>query len=1086
MKKSIFYFIVLLISVSNIFAQNDLLLRFPSLNNNGSLIAFSYQGDIWTVPSSGGKATRLTIHEAYEAYPKFSPDGKQIVFSGNRYGNNDIFIIPTEGGTPKRLTYHSAQDNISSWTNDGNILFSTNREFNQIERPFEVYAISSSGGTEYRILDAMGFEPVASPDGRFIAFVRGDINPVFREEYRGSSNRDIWLYDTKTKNYFKLVGFETNDINPQWSDSRTLFFLSSNTGKYNLYKIKIDDNGKGIGKPEQLTNYKDHSIRYLSLSNDGTTLVFERGKNIYISKTSDIEPKELNIIISADDRFDPIEYKTFSNNLTEYSISPNGKYIAFSVRGEIFVKEVDKEKSRSVNLSNSPYRDNNVAWLNDTILVFTSDRNDNNYDLYLVKSADKQQPNLFKSLKHEIIRITKTDEDESDPVISNDGKKIAYIRGKDTRQLVVSEISTDGKLTNEKILTDSWATPSGVKWSPDDKWLAYSMEDLYFNEEVYIHSADNSKKPVNVSMHPRGDSNPFWSADGSKLGFLSSRSGSNSITGGLSFTRDVWFVWLKKDDWEKTKSDWEEKEPSTTSEKKDEKPKDAKKDEPKVKPIQIDFDNIHERLVQVTNFPGDESNLIISKDGETFFYVGNSSTAKGGRDLYSIKWDGKELKELTKGGSNPNSVQMDKEGKFLYFTKTGGSLTRYEIKTDKSEALPYSAKIKIDYTAERKQIFDEAWRTIRDGFYDPQFHGKNWNSLKKKYEELCLIASTPNDFRDMFNNMLGELNSSHMGFTSADRIETQKDQTGLLGVELFPTNEGMKIQRVIPNSPADKSSSKLNEGEIIIAIDGNPFNQDENFYQYLTNKVDEKVLVTVKSKDGKEREIAIRPINDTHQLLYKEWVDNRKKLVDKYSNGRLGYIHIQGMNYPSFETFERELTAAGEGKEGLVIDVRYNGGGSTTDYLMTILNYKQHAYTIPRGASKDLEKDKLKFRNYYPTGERLVFAAWLKPSIALCNEGSYSNAEIFSHAYKTLGIGKLVGYPTNGSVISTGGKQLIDGSFVRMPFRGWFTKATDKNQELGPAVPDIIVENSVNWLATGEDEQLKKACEELLKQIDKK
>lgn len=1087
MKQKIIILFALIISSATLFAQNDLLLRFPTLNNNGSVIAFSFQGDIWTVPSNGGKATRLTIHEAYESNPKFSPDGKQIAFSGNRFGNNDIFVIPTEGGSPKRLTYHSAQDNISSWSNDGNILFSTNREFNQIERPFEVYAIPSNGGTEFRILDAVGFEPVASPDGRFIAFVRGDINPVFREEYRGSSNRDIWLFDTKTKKYSKLVGFETNDINPQWIDSKTILFLSSNSGCYNIYKIKIDDTGKAIGKPEQLTNFKDHSIRYLSVSSDGSTLVFERDKNIYLSKTSEIKPTAVDIKIGADDRFDPIEYKTLSNNLTEYTISPNGKYFAFTVRGEIFVKEADKEKNRSVNLSNSPYNDNSVAWLSDTTLVFTSDREDNNFDLYLVKSADKSQPNLFKSLKHEIIRITNTKDDETNPVISNDGKKIAYVRGTDTKQFVVADISSDGKLSNEKILLEGWASPQGVTFSPDNKWLAYSLDDLYFNEEVYIQPVDNSQQPVNVSMHPRGDSNPFWSADGSKLGFLSSRSGNNSITGGLSFTRDVWFVWLKKEDWEKTKSDWEEKEPTTNQEKKDDKSKDAsKKDEQKVKPIQIDFENIHHRLVQVTNFPGDESDLIISKDGETFFYVGNSSTAKGGRDLYSVKWDGKELKELTKGGSNPNNVSMDKEGKYLYFTKTGGSLNRYEIKTDKSESLPYSAKIKIDYATERKQIFDEAWRTIRDGFYDPKFHGKDWNELKKKYEELCMIASTPNDFRDMFNNMLGELNASHMGFNAADRVETQKDATGILGVELFPTKEGMKVVRVIPSSPASKSNSKLFVDDIITAVDGNQFNVDENFYQNLTNKVDEKVLLTVKSKDGKEREVAIRPTGDIRQLLYQEWVNERRKLVEKYSKGRLGYVHIQGMSYPSFEVFERELTAAGNGKEGLVIDVRYNGGGSTTDYLMTILNYKQHAYTIPRGASKDLEKDKLKFRNYYPTGERLVFAAWLKPSIALCNEGSYSNAEIFSHAYKTLGIGKLVGYPTNGSVISTGGKQLIDGSFVRLPFRGWFTKATDKNQELGPAIPDLIVENSVDWIARGEDEQLKAACDELLKQIDNK
>ncbi|MFA7228581.1 MAG: S41 family peptidase, partial [Melioribacteraceae bacterium] len=618
-----------------------------------------------------------------------------------------------------------------------------------------------------------------------------------------------------------------------------------------------------------------------------------------------------------------------------------------------------------------------------------------------------------------------------------------------------------------------WASPNGIAWSPDNRWLAYANDDLYFNTEIFIHAADNSSGPVNVSMHPRDDSQPFWSADGSKLGFISARNNRSN---------DAWFVWLKKDDWEKTKSDWDEKDipaidkPAASG---------GKKDSVKTKLVKIDFENIHDRIVQVTNFPGNESNVIISKDGETFYYTGSSSTAKG-RDLYSIKWDGKDLKEITKGGANPGGLSMDRDGKYLYYTKTGGSINRHDLKTDKSESLPYSAKIKIDYPAERAQIFEEAWRAIRDGFYDPQFHGKDWNALHDKYKELCVNASTNNDFRDMFNNMLGELNSSHTGFTAPERAETQRDATGLLGAELIPVNEGMRVIRVIPNSPADKSSSKLYADDVITMVDGIPVNKNENFYSLLNTKVDEKLLLNIKAKDGKESELVIRPVASLRQLMYQEWVENRKRLVDKFSGGRLGYIHIQGMDMQSFEVFERELQAAGYGKDGLVVDVRYNGGGSTTDYLMTVLNYKQHAYTIPRGASKNLEKDKNKFRDYYPTGERLVFAAWTKPSIALCNEGSYSNAEIFSHAYKTLGIGKLVGVPTNGSVISTGGRGLIDGSFVRLPGRGWFVKATDKNQELGPAVPDIILNNSPDWIARGVDEQLKAACDELLKEINAK
>lgn len=1042
------------------------LLRYPSINNNGTLISFSYQGDIWTVPVNGGKATRLTVHEAYESNPVFSPDGKEIAFSGARYGNNDIFIIPTEGGLPRRLTYHSNGDNISSWTNSGTILFSTSREFQQIERPLEVYTIASSGGTESRLLDAVGFDPIQSPDGRFIAFTRGDLNPIFREDYRGPSNRDIWLFDTKGKTYSKISSFDANDILPRWGDNRTLYFLSTQPGRNNLYKLAIDENGKATGAAEQLTDYRDHSIRYYSISGDGRNIVLERGKDVYVMNSDSKSAQRLEISIGADVRFDPVLNKTVSTDASEYEVSPNGKLLVMALRGEVYVKEANKDKILTTNVSENAFRDMEITWANDSVALFTSDREDGNFEIYRVKSSDKFQPNIVKSLKHEVIRITKTEQDETSVAVSPDGKRIAYVRGRGA--LVVSDLAADGKLSNERVLVQGWASPSGIAWSPDSKWLAYSLEDLYFNEEVFIQAADNSQKPVNVSMHPRNDSQPYWSADGSKLGFISARNNRSN---------DVWFVWLKKEDWEKSKQDWEE-----FSEEKEEKAGEKDKKESKNKVVKIDFDNIHERVVQVTSFPGDESNLTISKDGETFFYTAVSSTAKG-RDLYSIKWNGKDLKELTKGGLNPTAVSIDREGKFLYYLKTGGALSRLDIKGDKTESLPYAVKQRIDYTAERNQVFEEAWRTIRDGFYDPDFHGKDWNALRTKYKELCVIASTNEDFRDMFNYMLGELNSSHMALTTPQQAETQRDATGMLGAELVPVKNGMKVIRIIPNSPVDKAASKLFVNDVITAVDGKATEATDNFYNLLNTKVDERLLLTVSGTDGKSREVVVRPTNSVRQLLYEEWVLDRKKLVDKFSNGRIGYIHIQAMSMPSFEVFERELQAAGYGKDALVVDVRYNGGGSTTDYLMAVLNYKQHAYTIPRGASEDLERDKLKFREYYPVGERLIYAAWMKPSIALCNEGSYSNAEIFSHAYKSLGIGKLVGIPTNGSVISTGGRPLMDGSFVRLPFRGWYTKATDKNQELGPAVPDIIVNNSVDWSAKGTDDQLKVAVEELLKQL---
>ncbi len=1060
-----YFFTAILINASD----NSPFVRYPALNNDGSKIAFSYQGDIWVVPVEGGQAVRITIHEGYDATPKWNADGSKIAFSSNRYGNNDIYTISSNGGNPKRLTYHSTGDALSDWANDGTLLFSTNRVFRQVEWDSEIYTVSSNGGTPYRLLNSVGNMPSKSPDGKLIALVRGSCR-ITRENYQGPANKDIWIYNTENDKYTKITNYDGNDIYPRWGDSGTLYFISSRSGKYNVFRIKISGSGNLQGTPEQITNFDDDGVRYFDVSNDGSTLVMERQTNFYSMKANDDSPKKVDIQIGADYRLDPLEHKTFSSDAGEYAVSPNGKYSAIVIKGEIFISENDKDKKRTVNLSEHAYRDLNLTWLSDTTLIFVSDRY-GQYDLFLVKSSDKEQPNLLKSLKHEIVRLTDTEEDESYPIISPDGKQLAFERGRGT--LIVMDIDAEGNLSKEKTLLNGWDPPGNVTWSPDSKWLAYSLSDLNFNSEVYIHPADNSAEPVNISMHPRGDYYPVWSVDGSKLGFVSNRNNGDN---------DIWFVWLNKEDWEKTKQDWDEDDDEDKNDKKKKEDNDTTKT---VEPIKIDFEDIHERLAQVTSLPGDEGSLAISKNGETFYYTTKSNTAKG-RDLYQVKWDGTDVEAITKGGKDPSATYIDKDGKYLYMLSKG-KLSRIDLKSKTSESLPFSAKMTVDHKKQKEQIFEEAWRILRDGFYDPDYHGQDWFELREKYKPWALKASTPNDFRDMFNIMLGKLNASHMGlYRTPDRLKTQKENTGLLGIEVKHAGDGVTVTHVVPNSPADRLNSKLAEGDVILSVKGDAVTSEINFYSLLTNTRESKVIFEVKNKAGETREVIIQPTNRLGSLLYNEWVKARRKLVDKYSNGRLGYLHIQAMGWTSFERFERELTAAGLGKEGIVIDVRFNGGGWTTDYLMTVLNVRQHAYTIPRGAADDLKKEHKKFKEYYPYGERLPFAAWVKSSIAICNANSYSNAEIFSHAYKTLGLGTLVGMPTFGAVISTGGKGLLDGSYVRLPFRGWYVKATEENMELGPAVPDIILDNAPDSKAKGNDEQLKRAVDELLNQIDSK
>ena len=1075
------------------------LVNNPCVSPDGKKVAFDYSGDLWEVEIGGGKARQLTVSPANDSRPKYSPDGKTIAFNSSREGRIQIFTMPVEGGLPTQITFHSEGSTIREWSADGkHLLIEASRDHYWGRNAGRIFLIEAKPRPFERLLfDAYGDEATLSPEGNRVLFTRESIS-WYRKGYHGSQAGQVWMYDRERKTFEKVAHHQNGCRMPMWgSDGKSIIFVSQEGGSFNLWKKSLSD-----GSQNPLTDFNDDSVVMPSISRDGKTIVFRHLFDLYqLDLEKGGKPNKIEISIQSDQK-PKDEVRGVLSSATEVAFTKDGLEIAMIAGGDLWV--MDTELREPIRITRSANLESNPVFCDDgNSIVFISDQ-EGQSDIWKATRTDSKKY-WWQNEEFKLERLTEDSDAESGLRLSPTGKHLSFVRGVGELWLM----KTDG--SGKKRLLNSWNAPS-YDWSPDDKWIVYAQSDNDFNRDIYIMPVDQSREPFNVSMHPDNDDNPVWSPDGKVIAFTGRRLGDES---------DIYYVFLEAEQDETTARDRKlkkaldkmkarkkkssSKSPSKSSpksspektasnkakqgpEKKEEgkqEPKsnpgtpDSKKAPKEPKPVKIDFEGMIDRIRRVSIAGVSERGLFWSADSKQLAF---RASIDGKSGVYSISPPTSTRPKFlfSTSGSSPrwnadNKIYWLVSGKPAVTNTKGGSTTSYSFST------------RHQYLRSEKYLaaFELCWREMRDSFYDGNMNNKNWSEIRRKYADMARQAPDNATFAVVVNMMLGELNASHMGFfggfgrrgrgAAASSASGWSETTAHFGLRFDPEfkGPGLKVRDVVFKSPAWERDSKILAGEVVLAIDGKEVDPAMELTQVLNGDPNRDVSLRVKNVKGEEREVSIRPTSygAIRGMLYEHWVRQNQKAVAKASDSQFGYLHIQGMNMPSFRRFEQELYKIGHGKDGLVIDVRENGGGSTTDHLLTSLTQPTHAITVPRGGGRGYPHD------------RKIYASWNKPIVVLCNQNSFSNAEIFSHAIKYLKRGKVVGVPTAGGVISTGGTGIMDLGFIRKPFRAWYLKGDGEDMELNGCVPDHVLWPAPGEMPKGVDRQLDKAIEVLKQDV---
>lgn len=1050
-------------------AVTPLWLRDVKISPDGSTIAFTYKGDIYTVASGGGPATRLTAtDDIYEANPVWSPDSRSIAFASDRYGNFDIFIVDAKGGAPKRLTVNSASEIPESFTPDGkDILYSAaiqdpaSSAMFPTGRMTELYSIAADGsGAPRQMLGtpARKVSWLAGGNSFLYQDVKG-FEDEWRKHHTSSVTRDIWVYDTSTGNHRNLTARGGEDTEPVAGNGDEFFFLSERNGStVNVYRATIG----APAQAEALTAFKTHPVRFLSRA-DGGTLAFTYDGEIY---TMTPGGKPVKVAIDVTDIPEPaVEKVSSSRGAGDAVPSPDGKQVAFVYRGNVFVTSTDYATTRLI--SDTPEAESDVCWSPDgKTLYYTSER-DGRFNIYkAVMSRPDDEPDFAHATLIREEPVFKTDKHERTyPQVSPDGNYLSFIL--DRHILAVMDLKT-GKVRK---LTDGSTYPENdggfpYTWSPDSKWIALEIvarKHEPYSDIALLNVADGSI--TNLTNSGYFDMRPRFVLDGNAIAFVSERYGMRNHASWGSLN-DVMLVFLNQQAMDEFNLDKEEY--ALLKDARKEKEKDKDKDKGTDKPIVVQLNGITDRIQRVTPMSTDLVDYMLTDDGETLYYLVDTPDD---RQLwsYSPRSESHKLVTTVSGASyfdiTPDGKNIFLLGSTMRKVGTGGKLT----------AITYSAKMPLDHAAEREYMFDNMVREEAARFYVESMHGVDWPAMTAHYRRFLPHISNNYDFAEMLSELLGELNVSHTGGRYNSPASSQSDRTASLGLlyDLNHADKGMRVAEILAKGPFANASSRVRPGVIIEYINGNAVTPQADIASLLTDHAGRRTLVgLLDPATGEQWEEVVKPISAGrhNELLYDRWVKGRAAAVDSLSHGRLGYVHLRSMDDESFRRAYSDILGKYNDREGIVIDVRWNGGGRLHEDIEVLFSGQKYFTQEIRGTETcDMPSRR-----------------WNKPSIMLMSEACYSNAHGTPWVYKHRGLGKLVGMPVPGTMTSVNWVRMQDPSLIfGIPVIGY--RLPDGSfLENSQLEPDVKVANDPAAIVLGTDTQLETAVATLLHDLDNK